>query len=227
MSDTYEATALFLRQRVLILQARLAEAERDAARYRFIKQWARRLDITGYSLTNNEHFEPRIDEAMAIASQPSSADVERRPCTCHPDDNPPVPCPRMYALQDCRRAAALAAEIESLRSRLLDAKEQVAALESREVCTVAHDNVETCGYCQRDELLAERALIVARAENAERGLVEAEQILSACYSPVRLIAEGGSRTRADLDLAAETFAALKRYMKPEAARLDAHLSRKP
>ena len=68
MSDTYEATALFLRQRVLILQARLAEAERDAARYRFIKQWARRLDITGYSLTNNEHFEPRIDEAMAIAS---------------------------------------------------------------------------------------------------------------------------------------------------------------
>lgn len=29
MSDTYEATALFLRQRVLILQARLAEAERN------------------------------------------------------------------------------------------------------------------------------------------------------------------------------------------------------
>lgn len=56
------------------MAARLAEAERDAARYRFIKQWARRLDITGYSLTNNEHFEPRIDEAMAIASQPSSAD---------------------------------------------------------------------------------------------------------------------------------------------------------
>lgn len=27
MSDTYEATALFLRQRVLILQARMAEAE--------------------------------------------------------------------------------------------------------------------------------------------------------------------------------------------------------
>lgn len=101
-------------------KAQLAEVERDAARYRFIKQWARRLDITGYSLTNNEHFEPRIDEAMAIASQPSSADVERRPCTCHPDDNPPVPCPRMYALQDCRRAAALAAEIESLRARMAD-----------------------------------------------------------------------------------------------------------
>ena len=104
-------------------EARLAEAERDAARYRFIKQWARRLDITGYSLTNNEHFEPRIDEAMAIASQPSSADVERRPCTCHPDDNPPVPCPRMYALQDCRRAAALRElQQESERLGLYDAE---------------------------------------------------------------------------------------------------------
>ena len=107
---------------------------KDAARYRFIKQWARRLDITGYSLTNNEHFEPRIDEAMAIASQPSSADVERRPCTCHPDDNPPVPCPRMYALQDCRRAAALAAEIESLRARLAEAETLLDEASPRQEC---------------------------------------------------------------------------------------------
>jgi hypothetical protein len=27
-----------------------------------------------------------------------------RACTCHPDDHPPVPCARKYALQDCRRA---------------------------------------------------------------------------------------------------------------------------
>ncbi len=26
-------------------------------------------------------------------------------CTCHPDDNPPVPCPRKYALTECRAAA--------------------------------------------------------------------------------------------------------------------------
>lgn len=37
---------------------------KDAERYRFIKRWVRRLDIVGYSLTCNEHFEPRIDEAM-------------------------------------------------------------------------------------------------------------------------------------------------------------------
>lgn len=28
-----------------------------------------------------------------------------RPCTCHPDDNPPSPCPRKYALSECRAAA--------------------------------------------------------------------------------------------------------------------------
>lgn len=61
-------------------------------------------------------------DPTTAASQPASADVERRPCTCHPDDNPPIPCPRMYALQDCRRAAALAAEIESLRARLAEAE---------------------------------------------------------------------------------------------------------
>ena len=27
-----------------------------------------------------------------------------RPCTCHPDDNPPVPCARKYALTECRKS---------------------------------------------------------------------------------------------------------------------------
>lgn len=27
-----------------------------------------------------------------------------RACTCHPDDNPPVPCPRKFALTECRAA---------------------------------------------------------------------------------------------------------------------------
>jgi len=30
---------------------------------------------------------------------------EVKPCTCPPDDNPPQPCPRKYALSECRRAA--------------------------------------------------------------------------------------------------------------------------
>lgn len=44
------------------------------------------------------------DEVLdALASRTQMADT--RPCTCHPDDNPPVPCPRKYALSDCRQAA--------------------------------------------------------------------------------------------------------------------------
>lgn len=35
----------------------------------------------------------------------SSGGASERPCTCHPDDNPPTPCPRNYALQECRAAA--------------------------------------------------------------------------------------------------------------------------
>jgi hypothetical protein len=30
-----------------------------------------------------------------------------RSCTCHPDDNPPVPCAQMYALSECRAAVSI------------------------------------------------------------------------------------------------------------------------
>ena len=46
------------------------------------------------------------------------------------------------------------AKIARLTAESVSLREQIAALESREVCTVAHDNVETCGYCQRDALLS-------------------------------------------------------------------------
>jgi hypothetical protein len=55
-----------------------------------------------------------IKEALAATPttvHPTPADVpaqvvaDSRPCTCHPDDNPPRPCPRKYALSECRAAA--------------------------------------------------------------------------------------------------------------------------
>lgn len=30
--------------------------------------------------------------------------TDTRPCTCHPDDSPPVPCAKKYALLDCFKA---------------------------------------------------------------------------------------------------------------------------
>ena len=39
-----------------------------------------------------------------IAQGPVDVNV-RRQCTCHPDDNPPVPCAQKYALSECRAAS--------------------------------------------------------------------------------------------------------------------------
>lgn len=46
-----------------------------------------------------------LDALLAASPQPQpvqpSAPVDTRTCTCHPDDNPPKPCARRYALNDC------------------------------------------------------------------------------------------------------------------------------
>lgn len=42
------------------------------------------------------------------SSRPTSGGVVTRECTCHPADNPPTPCPRKYALGECREAAKAA-----------------------------------------------------------------------------------------------------------------------
>lgn len=43
---------------------------------------------------------------MADAARATLAEVDPRPCTCHPSDNPPRPCPQRFALDECRKAAA-------------------------------------------------------------------------------------------------------------------------
>ena len=46
---------------------------------------------------------------------------------------------------------------KGIHAHHLELLERIAALESREVCTQPHDDVETCGYCQRDTLQAQVA----------------------------------------------------------------------
>jgi hypothetical protein len=41
-----------------------------------------------------------------LCAPASSGREQERPCTCHPDDNPPRPCPQKFALEECRKAAA-------------------------------------------------------------------------------------------------------------------------
>ena len=51
--------------------------------------------------------EERASELRAKGWTDVGQAQETRTCTCHPDDNPPVPCPRKFALRDCRRSALL------------------------------------------------------------------------------------------------------------------------
>ena len=39
-------------------------------------------------------------QETVIAASP--LDVSVRPCTCHPDDSPPTPCARKYAMGECK-----------------------------------------------------------------------------------------------------------------------------
>ena len=65
----------------------------------------------------------------------------------------------VHAYRDRR---ALLAYVDEQTAEILRLHEHCAALESREVCTVAHENVETCGYCQRDALLAAAGKVTCR-----------------------------------------------------------------
>jgi hypothetical protein len=42
---------------------------------------------------------------MTPSQTPHIVQEDAMPCTCHRDDNPPVPCARKYALSDCRLSA--------------------------------------------------------------------------------------------------------------------------
>ena len=42
--------------------------------------------------------------AIAIRAHDLSIYESARPCTCHPADNPPVPCAKKYALSECKAA---------------------------------------------------------------------------------------------------------------------------
>lgn len=50
-------------------------------------------------------------DAAHDALRAALAAGEARPCTCHPDDNPPQPCARRYALAECRAASEARPEL--------------------------------------------------------------------------------------------------------------------
>lgn len=74
--------------------------------------------------------------------------IEVRSCTCHPDDNPPRPCPQKYALTHCR-AASLAG---SLRHA---------------VTTASNDDLTEAGTEKRQRHIERVDVMIAAAEFLE------------------------------------------------------------
>jgi hypothetical protein len=65
--------------------------------------------ITGYDHEEaaQARFEAEVEAEwladLDAKNEAHTAAVERpKPYTCHPDDDPPAPCPRRYALSECR-----------------------------------------------------------------------------------------------------------------------------
>ena len=50
---------------------------------------------------------PSSHGLSAIGSADEGKNTDARTCTCHPDDNPPVPCARQYAYHECVAAERL------------------------------------------------------------------------------------------------------------------------
>lgn len=61
----------------------------------------------------DEDADKALNDLRAALAAPAPV---KRPCTCHPDDNPPVPCAEKYALADCKKAAKPTQEQEQVRA---------------------------------------------------------------------------------------------------------------
>ena len=69
----------------------------------------RRLDALDEEIAKDKH-EYDVDQFRPMPQ--FAKDKDPRPCTCHPGDNPPVPCAKQYALTECRKKAAQFAKHE-------------------------------------------------------------------------------------------------------------------
>lgn len=90
-------------------------------------------------------------------------DQDGRTCTCHPFDNPPIPCPRKFALSACR-IAALEHELAAAQAVIIQLRMGTCGLcnwKEREDCSGARHSMSI-------ELAAVKAECDALRVDAER-----------------------------------------------------------
>ena len=67
--------------------------------YETLRSEAEEWECDGLGLFAQHGWWESVDEAIDLLNS------EYRPCTCHPDDSPPNPCPQKFALSECVTAA--------------------------------------------------------------------------------------------------------------------------
>lgn len=119
---TAEAEAVTLRVERQAIEARLRRPDPDFRHAVTMAKHSRAYD-GGYSIVGG----PAAEAAMYAI-----ADVlvpDERPCTCHPDDNPPRPCPQRFAFSECleahRQREAVHYERQSIEARLREPDEAI------------------------------------------------------------------------------------------------------
>lgn len=69
-----------------------------------------------------------------------------RACTCHPDDNPPRPCPQKFALTECRAAALAGDDCGAVCPRC-----RINRIGSRPVYLGSKDEGHICAVCWSED----------------------------------------------------------------------------
>lgn len=96
------------------------QVEFDTGRGTIRFGWARSVPLPFYG-----GLLDRISDAWAVITErafavrwPEAGELERAlaGCTCHPDDKPPVPCAKKYALTECRAEVQRAADLSKSTS---------------------------------------------------------------------------------------------------------------
>lgn len=103
MSEREQAASLRLADNLENL-----EATGSGGDYFVLTEWSQRRALEAASELRRLDAENKALMNLLRRAQPAQAD---RPCTCHPDDKPPVPCAQKYSLNECRAAQAVRAKM--------------------------------------------------------------------------------------------------------------------
>ena len=103
-------------------------------------------------MSNSEEYYRQLDRESG-----RQMDLRQHASDCPVNNGPALPagpcdCAGLSEQQKAWRAYdhEHRSDEEVLRAENRELREKVAFFESREVCTKAHDDVDMCGYCQRD-----------------------------------------------------------------------------